>query len=80
MTGPSFKINLDKNTGEMSQPSFSLRDSKVRGSADVMHLEGKQIYSFEGASYTSCPAGNDDWLLKMSDLELDRNTQIGTAY
>lgn len=80
MAGPSFKVNLDSSTGEMVQPSFTLSDSKVRGNAEVMHLEGKQKYSFEGASYTSCPAGNDDWLLKMGDLELDRNTQIGTAY
>jgi LPS-assembly protein len=80
MSGPSLKVNLDKSTGEMVQPSFTLSDSKVRGNAEMMHLEGKQQYSFEGASYTTCPPGKDDWLLKMGDLELDRNTQIGTAY
>lgn len=80
MEGPSLKMNLDENTGEMVQPSFSLSDSKARGRAEMMHIEGKQQYSFEQASYTSCPAGEDDWLLKMSELDLDRNTQIGTAY
>ena len=80
ITGPSLKFNLDSNTGEMAQPSFTFTDSKVRGKAEVLHIEGKQQFSFEGASYTSCPPGNDDWLLKMGELELDRNTQIGTAY
>jgi len=80
MTGPSLKFNLDSNTGEMAQPSFTFTDSKVRGKAEVLHIEGKQQFTFEGASYTSCPPGNDDWLLKMGELELDRNTQIGTAY
>lgn len=80
MTGPSLKLDLDDNTGEMTQPSFTFSDANVRGDAETLHIQGKQIYSFEHASYTSCPAGNDDWLLKMSDLELDRNTQIGTAY
>ena len=80
LSGPSLKMNLDKSTGEMVQPEFVFTDSKVRGNAKIMHIEGKQNYSFEKASYTSCPAGNDDWLLKMGELDLDRNTQIGTAY
>jgi len=49
------KFNLDSNTGEMAQPSFTFTDSKVRGKAEVLHIEGKQQFSFEGASYTSCP-------------------------
>jgi len=80
LTGPSLKMNLDNNTGEIAEPSFSFSDTKVRGNAEIMHIEGRQQYSFERASYTSCPIGNDDWLLKMSELDLDRNTQIGTAY
>ena len=79
-SGPSLKLNLNNSTGEMAQPSFTLTDSNVRGNAETLHLEGKQLYSFDKASYTSCPAGNDDWLLKMGELDLDRNTQIGTAY
>lgn len=78
--GPSLKMNMDSSTGEMVQPSFSLSDSNARGRAEMMRIEGKQQYTFEQASYTSCPAGQDDWLLKMSELDLDRNTQIGTAY
>ncbi len=80
VSGPSLKLNMNNNTGEMAQPSFTLNDSDTRGSAEVLRIEGKQLYNFEKASYTSCPAGNDDWLLKMGELELDRNTQIGTAY
>src|SRR3989339_1738133 len=80
MTGPSLKANLDNDTAEMSQPEFFLTGSDLRGSAALMRVEGKQNYIFEKAVYTSCPIGNDDWLLKMSELQLDRNTQIGTAY
>ena len=80
MTGPSLRLNLDSNTGEMVKPSFTLSDANVRGGAEVMRIRGKKKFSFERATYTSCPAGNDDWLLKMGELELDRNTQVGTAY
>jgi len=80
VSGPSLELNLNNDTGEMAQPSFTLNDSTLRGSAEVLRIEGKQLYNFEKATYTSCPAGNDDWLLKMGELELDRNRQIGTAY
>lgn len=80
VSGPSLKLNLDKNTGEMTQPSFSLSNSTLRGDAELMRIEGKQQYSFDRGEYTSCPAGNDDWLLKFSGMDLDRNTQIGNAY
>jgi len=80
LTGPSFQLNMNNNTGEMAQPMFTFTDAKVRGSADEMHIQGKQQYNFEHGIYTSCPVGNDDWLLRMGELDLDRNTQIGTAY
>ncbi len=80
VSGPSLRLNLNNDTGEMAQPSFILNDVGLRGDAEVLRIEGKQLYNFKKASYTSCPAGNDDWLLKMGELELDRDRQIGTAY
>ena len=64
----------------MTQPSFSLSNTTLRGDADLLRIEGKQQYAFDRGEYTSCPVGNDDWLLKFSSLDLDRNTQIGNAY
>jgi len=80
LSGPGFKLNLDSSTGEMTQPSFVFTEAQVRGDAEIVRIESKQKYTFEKSSYTSCPVGNDDWLLRMSELELDRNSQIGTAY
>lgn len=79
MRGPSLKMNLDSNVGEMVQPEFQLSGSTARGSAQMMHRSGKQNYSFDQGTYTTCPAGNDDWLLKMARLEIDRNREIGVA-
>jgi LPS-assembly protein len=80
LTGPSLKMNLNDSKGEMVQPEFTFSDTNLRGSAELMQIESKQKYNFEHSIYTSCPVGNNDWLLRMSDLELDRNTQVGTAY
>jgi len=80
MNGPHLKLNLDTRAGIMEQPQFYLKENNARGSADVMHIQDKQHYTLDNASYTTCTAGNNDWQLKMGRLEIDRERQIGTAY
>jgi LPS-assembly protein len=80
VSGPSLRMNLDLDTGELSQPRFVFGDNAARGAAEVMELDGRSRYTFRSAAYTTCPAGNDDWLLRMSRLEIDREEQVGEAY
>ncbi len=80
MSGPKLKMNLDLDVGEMAQPEFFIGENNARGTAVVMNMEGRQHQTFRTATYTTCPAGNDDWLIRMSTLELDRDRQVGVAY
>ena len=77
---PHLKLNLDSNIGDMTQPEFQFGDTHARGKADNLHLEGKQNYILRDVTYTTCPADQDDWLLKVRELEIDRNSQLGTAH
>ena len=79
VSGPQLRLNLDTRIGNMEQPQFYLKENDARGSANIIHIRDRQHYLLEQATYTTCPAGNDDWLLKMSSLEIDRDRQIGTA-
>ncbi len=80
ISGPHLKLNLDTNAGFMEQPNFYLKENEGRGSGDRLHIQDRQHYTLDNATYTTCPAGNDDWLMKMSSLEIDRKEQVGTAY
>ncbi len=80
MTGPQLKLNLDTNIGDMAQPQFQFAANNARASADSLHMQGKQNFNLLDATYTTCPAGNDDWLLKMGELNLDRDRQVGVAH
>ncbi len=80
MRGPHLKLNLDTDIGTMEQPVFYLAENDGRGSADMMHIHDKEHYTLDNATYTTCPADNEDWLLKMRGLEIDRDRQIGTAH
>ncbi len=79
MSGPHLKLNLDTNIGVMERPVFYFAENGGRGSADVMHIQDKQHYALDAATYTTCPVDSQDWLLKMNILEIDRDRQIGTA-
>jgi len=80
MSGPHLRLNLDTNIGTMEQPVFHLAENSGRGSADTMHIHDKQHYTLDNATYTTCPADDEDWLLKMRGLEIDRDRQVGTAH
>lgn len=80
MSGPRLRLNLDTNVGEMEKPVFYLIENDGRGTADVMYFHDKLHYTLDKATYTTCPADNEDWLLKMRGLELDRDRQVGTAH
>ncbi|MDP3496307.1 MAG: LPS-assembly protein LptD [Candidatus Nitrotoga sp.] len=77
--GPHVKLNLDTNIGDMTKPTFQMAVNKSRGSADILHMEGRQKYTVQNVAYTICPIGNDDWMLKASQLEIDNDRQIGVA-
>ncbi len=79
LRGPVLKLNIDTDIGEMNQPQYEFSENHSRGEAATLHILGKKNYTFDQATYTTCPAGNDDWLLRMSRLDVDRTTQIGTA-
>jgi len=78
--GPHLEYNLESSVGKMDRPEFFLSANHARGTAESLNLEGKQNYTLHNVSYTTCPAGKDDWLLKTRELEIDRNTQVGTAH
>lgn len=80
MSGPHLKLNLDTNVGAMEQPVFYLAENGGRGAADILNIHDKQHFTLDNATYTTCPADNQDWLLKMHGLEIDRDRQIGTAH
>ncbi len=80
VSGPHLLFNMDKSAGTMQQPQFYLKENGARGSADVLHIQDREHYSMENATYTTCPAGNQDWQMQMGLLEIDRDRQVGVAH
>lgn len=80
MNGPHLLFNMEKSTGSMQQPQFYLKENDAHGSAQALHIQDRQHYSMDNATYTTCPAGNQAWQMKMGLLEIDRDRQVGVAH
>jgi LPS-assembly protein len=57
---------------------FRLKTRAARGSADEIELHTDGRVHLKKVRYTSCPPGNDDWLLTASDIDIDQ--QKGSGY
>jgi LPS-assembly protein len=49
------------------------------GEAERIDFEGKNHYTLTNATYSTCPAGNNDWFAQLGELKLDYDHEIGEA-
>ena len=75
LEGSKLKFNLASKTGQLSQPNYRLKDASSRGYAETLLFEGENHYRLQKATYTTCPAGDNDWFLQVTDLKLDNETK-----
>jgi len=79
VTGDSLRLNLDDDSGELMRPVYQFTAQPGRGKADHIDFINENQCKLQDAIYTTCPLGNDDWFLKVGDLDLDKNRNVGTA-
>ena len=77
--GSRLKMNLESNIGQMENPIFQLKDGSERGEAKTLIMKGDNQYRYKQARYTTCPEGNEDWIIEADNLEMDDNEKTGTA-
>jgi len=77
--GDSMSLDLDDYSGELTQPVYAFSTQPGRGKADHIELIDKTRYKLTDATYTTCPVDNDDWFLRVKDLDIDRTRNVGTA-
>ena len=65
--------------GSFSETEFELPARPARGSAGELSLSPQGDLTLEKVLFTTCPTGNDDWLIKASSIEIDRDKQQGTG-
>ena len=83
---PRLRVRSDTGTydtlggADFDQANFQIFDRNGRGFAKEMtvHPDGK--VNLERVRYTTCPVGNQDWMLQASSISLDTEGQQGVAH
>ncbi|MCL5060027.1 MAG: LPS-assembly protein LptD [Candidatus Thermoplasmatota archaeon] len=79
VSGDSLKLDLDDYSGELTRPVYRFTAQPGRGDAERIDFIDENRFKLQDATYTTCPVDNDDWFLKVADLDIDKTRNVGTA-
>ena len=87
ITGTEMELSMDSNTGVLPNATFVTRLKKsgsafnksIRGSAAVLFIEGIDKKRLKGASITTCDAGQNDWFINASEIEINERSKTVDA-
>jgi len=65
--------------GRFTETKFELPARPARGTARELVLTPQGDLELEQVTFTTCPAGRDDWLLRASSIVIDRERAQGTG-
>ena len=73
--------SYDQRNGRVNftDAEFQVWSVPARGQADEIRLDRAGKASLKDVTYTSCPEGNDDWLVEAGEISLDQEVGIGIA-
>jgi LPS-assembly protein len=79
-SGEDGHFNLGEQSGRINGARFRLQSAHGYGTARQVDLFNGEQSKLTGATYTTCPPGDESWLLDASTIDLDRTTNTGEAW
>ncbi len=56
---------------------FELKDRNARGAADRIQVTREQQLKLKAVRYTTCPIGEEDWVLRADDIDIRQRVGLG---
>ena len=79
LRGKTASVNPVTGEGTIDQASYVLHDKHARGDAQLITRDTEGIINVDEGSYTYCEPGNNSWLVRAREIELDTDEGVGTA-
>ena len=79
VTGESASYATNEGIFTFKQGTFSFPQTPARGAADTLEISRDGYLQLDDVRYTSCPEGNNDWLLSARSINIDADAGKGTA-
>lgn len=77
--GQSASLKLGTDEAKLRNALFISPSSHLRGSSKVVYRDSKTFSRYKDVAYTSCPPGNQDWVLHADELKLNDETGRGAV-
>lgn len=72
-------MQMDSGRGVFRNSQVIFPGSPARGISRLTNIESDTLSHYENFTYTSCPAGDTDWLLHADHVTVDEEAHVGTA-
>ncbi len=72
-------MSLNKDEARLRKAQFIAGEAPLRGSADVVYRDSKDLTRYNEAAFTSCAPGNQDWMAHAERLKINRESGQGSA-
>ena len=79
LTGDTAELFLDSGRTTMERSTYVMHEQKARGNAESISRDQNETLELTDATYTTCPPGDDGWLLSGGNVVLDRKNGEGVA-
>jgi len=75
----TMSLSLGKDEARIRKAQFISPEGPFRGTADVMYRDSKSLSRYHEATFTSCPPGNQDWVMHAARVKINRESGSGSA-
>ena len=82
LRGEALRLRVDDRVGVLNSLTYEIQRIKGRkggGQAESLRFQGRDRYALKEATYSTCPADKQDWVLKAKDMVLDYQDKVGSA-
>jgi LPS-assembly protein len=79
VSGKRAQFDSQTNALAVESAEFQLFEVPARGAADRIEVKAGKELELTDVTYTTCARGQEDWLLRAGEIEIDRESGVGTA-
>ena len=80
MSGAKLFYDFGDDNGSMDDADYRIARLRARGTARRMVAENPDVYHIEKTRFTNCEVGDDDWYMRIDQLDIDRIRDVGVAH
>lgn len=72
-------MRMKSDQGVLRNSQFVIETVPARGTSRLTHIDSKLLSRYETVTYTTCPPGDQSWMIHADQTEIDKASGRGTA-